>query len=146
MPSHPDHKHPTTANQLVVLVLHSPGLRLDNGKPRPVVCDYWRMWTNAKANCQGWHLFLDRIVDHYKEMLPSLDAVGIWTDGSSTQFKGAKNFMLNVDFYRKQGIELMHCYPATGHGGGVVVSQFIAVRMIALTETHRIMLGKYLVL
>ena len=101
-------EHPTTANQLVVLVLHSPKLRLDNGQPRQVVCDYWRMWTNAKANCQGWHLFLDRIVSHYKATLPSLNAVGIWTDGSSTQFKGAKNFMLNVDFYRKHGIELTH--------------------------------------
>jgi hypothetical protein len=106
---------PTTANQLVALVLHSPQEQVGQGKPRAVECDYWRMWTNAKANCQGWHVLLLKIAQHYKKQ-----RVGVWTDGSSTQFKGGKNFMLNVLFFQKHGIELFHNFPATAHGGGPV--------------------------
>jgi hypothetical protein len=76
------------------------------------------MWTNAKANCQGWHLLLRKLQQHYK----AVSRFGIWSDGSSTQFKGAKNFALNAVFFRRCGKELFHNYPATAHGGGAVDS------------------------
>jgi hypothetical protein len=107
-------EHPTTANQLVALVLHTPG-PTTKGQARPVICDCHRMWTNAKANCQGWHLLLQKIAARYQ-----VKRIGVWSDGSSTQFKGAKNFVLNVEFFRKLGIEIWHNYPATAHGGGPV--------------------------
>jgi hypothetical protein len=46
--------------------------------------------------------------------------IGVWSDGSSTQFKGAKNFALNAQFFSKSGVEVSHNYPATAHGGGSV--------------------------
>ena len=40
----------TTCNQYVALVLHSPGPRPAEGGARPVVCDVWRIWSQAKGN------------------------------------------------------------------------------------------------
>ena len=50
----PKCSHGTTCNQYVALVLHSPGARPIGGGPRPVECDVWRIWSQAKGDA-AWH-------------------------------------------------------------------------------------------
>jgi hypothetical protein len=71
---------PTTANQCVALVLHSPGA-CEPGKPRPVVCDYWRAWSNAKPNTQYHQLLTLKIAEHYKAKIPTLKRIKVKSDG-----------------------------------------------------------------
>ena len=71
---------PTTANECVALVLHSPGA-CSPGKPRPVVCDYWRAWSNAKPDTYYHQLVVSKIAEHYKAINPNLRRVKVKSDG-----------------------------------------------------------------
>ena len=59
-------EHGTTSNQLVALVLHSPGATPADGSERPVICDYWRFWSNQKGNAAQHHMAMREIAEFYK--------------------------------------------------------------------------------
>lgn len=73
-------EHPTIAQQCVALVLHSPGVGVV-GEERPVVCDYWRVWSNAKPSYRFHQLVMDKIAAHYKIIIPGLVRMKIYSDG-----------------------------------------------------------------
>ena len=73
-------EYPTTAQQCVVIVLHSPGKGVE-GKERPVQTDYWRAWSNAKPSYHFHQKVIEKIVLHYKEMIPGLTTVHVKSDG-----------------------------------------------------------------
>ena len=73
-------EYPTTAQQCVVLVLHSPGVGVP-GEERPVQCDYWRVWSNAKPSYRFHQQVMDKISAHYKTLIPSLKRLKIYSDG-----------------------------------------------------------------
>jgi len=58
--------HGTHCNQLVALVLHSPGERPPDGGERPVVMDVWRIWSQKKGNAE-FHQMV--IVQIYRNLL-----------------------------------------------------------------------------
>jgi len=51
--------HGTHCNQLVALVLHSPGERPADGGERPVVMDVWRFWSQKKGNAEFHQMVTD---------------------------------------------------------------------------------------
>ena len=73
-------ERPTTANQCVIIVLHSPG-PLVVGEERQVTTDYWRGWSNAKGSYAFHQTMVKKIAMHYKELIPSLQWLKIKTDG-----------------------------------------------------------------
>ena len=73
-------EYPTTCQQCVVLVLHSPG-KVTVGEERPVVTDYWRAWSNAKPSAKFHQKVMVKITLHYKKIIPGLKIVKILTDG-----------------------------------------------------------------
>jgi hypothetical protein len=101
--------HGTSCNQLVALVLHSPGIReissssssssssgsgssSGDPKPRPVKCDVWRFWSQKKGNAAFHQMAIKEIAAYYKQnVLPELRAVKVKTDGQRSQYKGHKN-------------------------------------------------------
>lgn len=77
-------------NLYVALVLHSPGeVSTEVGKPRAVVCDVWRYFTNAKPHAIIHQTVVQEICKHYKRLNPHLERAEFETDGCSSQFKGA---------------------------------------------------------
>ena len=73
-------ERPTTANQCVMIVLHSPG-PLVLGEERKVTTDYWRGWSNAKGSYAFHQAMVKKIAMHYKELIPSLQWLKIKSDG-----------------------------------------------------------------
>ena len=73
-------ERPTTANQCVIIVLHSPG-PLVLGEERKVTTDYWRGWSNAKGSYAFHQAMVKKIAMHYKELIPSLQWLKIKSDG-----------------------------------------------------------------
>ena len=121
-------EHGTTSNQLVALVLHSPGPQRD-GEERVVQCDYWRFWSNSKGNAAQHHMAMRQIADFYKyggprpgaasagerlgegdlgevearrarrsPLVPGLKRLHVWSDGQRSQYKGEKNFGRNAEW------------------------------------------------
>ncbi len=88
----PKCSHGTSCNQYVALVLHSPCERPPEGCPRPVQCDVWRIWSQAKGDA-AWHqMALKHIAAHYKGgKVPGLKRIKLSTDGQRSQFKGRIN-------------------------------------------------------
>jgi hypothetical protein len=90
---------PTSAQQDVALVLHSPG-KLDRnkpGQPRPVKCDYVRAFSNAKPSYQFHHMLMRDIAHKYKFKVPlttkkQLKRMRVKSDGCRFQYKGRGNF------------------------------------------------------
>ena len=74
------------------MVLHSPGERPVGRGARPVQCDVWRIWSQAKGD-SAWHILaLKEIGQHYKnEKVPGLRRIKLSTDGQRSQFEGRKN-------------------------------------------------------
>ena len=68
-------EHGTTSNQLVALVLHTPGaVAEEGGVERPVICDYWRFWSPQKGNAAQHHMAMREIAEFYKFGGPRPDA------------------------------------------------------------------------
>jgi hypothetical protein len=61
-------------------VIHSPGECVP-GKERSVVCDYWRVWSNAKPDTQFHQLVMRKIAAHYKTKIPTLTRLKVKSDG-----------------------------------------------------------------
>jgi hypothetical protein len=117
-------EHGISCSQLVALVLYLPGEVTEQGAPRPVRCDYWRIWSNARHSPEYHHAAMRRIARYYKGMqVPGLVRVKVWSDGDPTTYKGRKNFGRMVRWPRSsadggEGVELHHnCLPAH-HGAG----------------------------
>jgi len=97
--------HGTSCNQLVALVLHSPGERRTGNissssssssmapGPRPVICDVWRIWSQKKGNATFHQMAMKEIATHYKEegIVPGLKRAKVKSDGQRAQYKGHKN-------------------------------------------------------
>lgn len=103
--------HGTTCNQLVAMVLHSPGERPSKDERRPVICDYWRVWSQVKGNASFSQMAIKEICMFYKQgdkdnregrgtkpIVPNLERVKVKSDGSRYQFKGRKNLGLAAEF------------------------------------------------
>ena len=58
----------TTSNLYVALILHSPG-EIVVGEERPVVCDVFRMYTNAKPSALVHQHAMQLIAAHYKKKI-----------------------------------------------------------------------------
>ena len=112
-------EQPTSASQDVALVIHSPKESV-NGKPREVVCDYWRAWSNAKPSSQFHQAVMDEIADHYKIRIPKLDTLKIKSDGCGYQYKGRQNFANLARFHEDhcKGVRQWHDFPASHHYSG----------------------------
>ena len=112
--------HGPSCNQLVGVVLHSPGPQPEGGGKRPVTCDYWRAWSQVKGNAAFHQTWIREIIDHYKfgprqhtgsggeggggvgsrtgpPAVPNLDVVKIKSDGQRAQFLGRKNLGLAAE-------------------------------------------------
>ena len=112
--------HGPSCNQLVGVVLHSPGPQPEGGGKRPVTCDYWRAWSQVKGNAAFHQTWIREIIDHYKfgprqgtgsggesgggvggrtgpPAVPNLDVVKIKSDGQRSQFLGRKNLGLAAE-------------------------------------------------
>ena len=104
---------PTTANQCVALVIHSPQCLKKAGTPREVICDHWRAWSDAKPGEQFHQMFMRDIAAYYKAQNPRLTTMKVngfhmirlsflspttpftskvKSDGCSHQYKGLRNF------------------------------------------------------
>jgi len=144
----PKCSHGTSCNQYVALVLHSPGKRPPGGGKRPVQCDVWRIFSQAKGDSAYHQLALADIIRHYKALVPGLVCVHVATDGQRSQFKGRKNLgamaelphlevtpvqAQQIDCLCKQGeracgtfmrpgmeIEVIHDFKASHHASGPV--------------------------
>lgn len=57
---------PTTAQQCVALVLHSPQPLVQHGAPRAVKCDHWRAWSSTKPGEQFHQMLMRDIAAYYK--------------------------------------------------------------------------------
>ena len=87
-----------TTNLYVALVLHSPDTGpVKLGLQREVQCDIWRYFTNDKPSAMVHQEVMHDIIKHYKKkVIPNLQWVDLESDGSTTQFKGRKNFYMTA--------------------------------------------------
>jgi hypothetical protein len=115
----------THANLFVALVLHSPEplCCAEPGAARPVKCDIWRVFSNAKPSAMVHQMVMRRVAEHYKALIPTLEWMHLKTDGCASQFKGRFNFYcVSGGKFGGQysGIKQRHNFTAPGHGGGPV--------------------------
>jgi hypothetical protein len=109
---------PTTAQQCVAIVLHSPGI-CRPGEERLVKTDYWRAWSSAKPSAVFHQLLMHKIGVHYKAAIPTLKKMKVKSDGSRTQYKGRKNFWAIASSHLKShGLSQEHDFPASHHYSG----------------------------
>jgi hypothetical protein len=77
----------------VAVVLHAPlSCAPELDAERKVVCSVWRCFTNAKPSALVHQRVLQKIGRYYKKHNTFLREMHLETDGSSSQFKGRKNF------------------------------------------------------
>lgn len=81
-------EHGISCNCLVALVLHSPApCATAEGPEREVTCDYWRIWSNQKGDANFHQSVMRQIGRHYKQKIPTLRRVKVWSDGQRAQYK-----------------------------------------------------------
>ena len=123
-------EHGISSHQLVALVLHSPSpLARVEGEERAVICDYWRIWSNAKGDAAFHDKAMREIAAHYRAgAVPELQRLKVWSDGQRAQYKGRKNFGRMVDWPipsgtqgesgTGMGVEIWHNFFASHHASG----------------------------
>ena len=113
-----------------LVVLHSPELikYLDNDEEVQTYkyyhCDHIRVVSPASGHGkdQDWYLhtrIMDYVMKHYRNKVPELSNIILWTDGTPVQYKCRQNFMFVADFYRNYGVVLHHKFGATAQFKGV---------------------------
>ena len=135
---------PTTANQCVALVLHSPSALEGNGKPRKVKCDYWRAWSDAKAGEQFHQMLMRDIASYYKTLIPTLRKMKCKTDGCSHQYKGFRNFFMLATFHLSEqspqaAVAALSAMSATATAASkkVTASASVALREVRLAPLDK---------
>lgn len=110
-------------NLYVCNVLHSAGaIQTKPGVEREKVTGVWRIFTNCKPSAMVHQTCQQRIAQHYKRLIPSLETIEIESDGSTSQFKGRFNFwVLGGGMFSEEDYAGLRCvgrHTAPGHGGG----------------------------
>ena len=122
-------EHGISCHQLMALVLHSPGpMARAEGEERPVICDYWRIWSNKKGDAAFHDKAMRDIAEHYRQgAVPQLQRLKVWSDGQRSQYKGRKNFGRMVEWPNPRGrpgdgagmgVEIWHNFFASHHASG----------------------------
>jgi hypothetical protein len=108
-------EHPHHSNMDVFVVTHSP--RIVDGQ-RQVQTDVWRVVSEAKAGHIFHNKALDMITEYYKEKLPGLQGLYLFTDGCRAQCKGRCGACALRPCYSQTSHWLMltsHCLMLTSH-------------------------------
>jgi hypothetical protein len=87
-------------------------------------CDHIRVVSpsTGKGKDQDWFFhckILDKLMAHYKSIIPNLNKCTIWTDGANTQYKNRQNFFWVAQAFDKYGIIVIHRFAATAQFKGV---------------------------
>lgn len=112
------------------IVLHSPKLLYyENEKGERISytyyeCDHIRVVTpsTGKQKDQDWYLhckIFELLIDHYRQVMPGLKKIIVWTDGAPNQYKCRHNFYWVAGAMARYGIEIIHRFGATAQFKGV---------------------------
>lgn len=112
------------------VVLHSPrDMYYENqlGERVPYTyysCDHVRIVTpsTGKQKDQDWFLHcksFEYLISHYKNLLPNLNKVIVWTDGAPNQYKNRFVFYWVANAIQNYGVTIVHRFGATAQFKGV---------------------------
>ena len=112
------------------VVLHSPEIREyedENDKRYEYLhydCDHIRVASPAtgKGKDQDWYLhskIFDYLMSHYKNIIPDLQRVIVWTDGAVTQYKCRQNFWYVGRSFTNHEVPIVHRFAATAQFKGI---------------------------
>jgi len=112
------------------VVLHSPEIREyknelnQSVKYRHYECDHIRVVSPAKGKGkdQDWYLHtkvFDYLMDYYKNKIPNLNRVILWTDGAVTQYKCRQIFWYVTKGFAKHKVPIVHRFAATAQFKGI---------------------------
>ena len=111
-------------------ILHSPeDLEYDDDEGikhafRYYECDHVRAISPARGSHkdQDWFThcaIFDLLVVKYKERIPDLETIYVWTDGAPNQYKCRQNFFWLTSTVQRHGVHVIHRFGATAQFKGI---------------------------
>lgn len=112
------------------VVLHSPRRTFYRNKAGENVyytyftCDHIRVVTpsTGKQKDQDWYLhcnIFEYLLSHYKQQVPNLKNIVLWTDGARNQYKCRQNFFWLANVEERFHMNIVHRFGATAQFKGI---------------------------